>query len=128
LHEPRLHFPKGYNANRAQQITAALKKPEAKFRDGLVSYWEPDWATILVYGGDTKALQGQLADLSQIAGLQVKVTLSRDLAKETGSALRSGSWFIQYRHTVPDVIEVRINLASDQVDLKQLELAIAPGH
>lgn len=122
LHEPEINFPKGYNASRAQQIVAVLKQPEAKFRDGLISYWEPDWATTLVYGGDTKALQTQLAELGHIAGLRVKVTLSRDLSKETGSALQSGSWFVKYRHTKPDVLELRVNLASDQIDLKQLEL------
>jgi hypothetical protein len=122
LHEPKIRFPKGYNDNRGQQITDVLKNPESKFLDGIISYWEPDWATTLVYGGDTKALQTQLADLGRIHGLKVKVTLSRDLAKETGSALQTGSWWVKYRHTAPDVLEVRVNLASDQIDLKQLEL------
>jgi hypothetical protein len=122
LHEPKIRFPKGYNANRGQQITDVLKKPESKFLDGMISYWEPDWATTLVYGGDTKALQTQLADLGRIHGLKVKVTLSRDLSKETGSALQAGSWWVKYRHTAPDVLEVRVNLASDQIELKQLEL------
>lgn len=122
LHEPKIRFPKGYSAQRSQQITDVLKKPEFKFLDGMISYWEPDWSTTLVYGGDTKALNTQLTDLGRIPGLRVKVTLSRDLSKETGSALQAGSWWVKYRHTAPDVLEVRVNLASDQIELKQLEL------
>ena len=122
LHEPKIRFPKGYNANRSQQITDVLRKPESKFLDGMISYWEPDWSTTLVYGGDTKALNTQLADLGRIHGLRVKVTLSRDLSKETGSALQAGAWWVKYRHTAPDVLEVRVNLAAEQIELKQLEL------
>ena len=88
----------------------------------MISYWEPDWSTTLVFAGDGQALQQQLADLARVDGLRVKVTLSRDLSKETGSALQSGSWFVKYRHTAPDVLEVRVNLASEQIDLKKLEL------
>ena len=127
LHEVKIRFPKGYNANRAQQIIDALKKPEAKFVDGMISYWEPDWSTTLVFTGDNKALEKQLAELARIDGLRVKVTLSRDLSKETGSALQSGSWFVKYRHTAPDVLEVRVNLAAEPIDLKELALWQAGG-
>jgi hypothetical protein len=127
LHEPKIFFPKSYNANKNQQITDVLKKPAAKFMDGMVSYWEPDWSTTLVYGGDTAALNDQIHDLSRIRGVRVKVTFSRDLSKETGSALQAGTWWIKYRHTQPDVLEVRLNLASDQIDLKKLELWSTPA-
>lgn len=127
LHEVAIRFPKGYNANRAQQIIAALKKPEAKFVDGMISYWEPDWSTTLVFAGDNQALEQQLTELARVAGLRVKVTLSRDLSKETGTALQSGSWFVKYRHTAPDVLEVRVNLGSEQIDLKKLELWHSAG-
>jgi hypothetical protein len=88
----------------------------------LISYWEPAWSTTLVYGGNTKTLNDFLGELRQIPGFHVKVTLARDLSKETGSALQAGSWWVKYSHVTPDTLTVRVNLASAEINLEQLEL------
>jgi hypothetical protein len=119
---PKIFFPKPFDEKKAEQIHRALRGEKLGFQGGLISYWEPTWSTTLVYGGDTAALQTLLKDLSAVAGMRVKVSFSKDLSKETGSALRAGSWWVKYSHVTPDVLTVRINLAAKEIDPSQLEL------
>ncbi len=126
ISQPNIYFPKGYSANRAAQILHVLRSEKLAFRSGLISYWEPEWSTTLVYGADTKALHGLLHDLSGIAGLRVKVSFSKNLDRESSSALPSGSWWVKFSHTSPDVVAVRINLAAPAIDLSKLELWTSP--
>jgi hypothetical protein len=127
LHSPRIFFAKNYDPQKADVIAAVLKDPQFKFRDGLTSYWEPHFATTLAYDGDTKSLNTFLGNLSHIQGLHVLVTFSKDLAKETHSFPQAGSWWVEYRHTAPDTVTVRVNLASKEIDVEQLRLRPAEG-
>jgi hypothetical protein len=120
LRQPKLFLPQGFDPGTAQKIQAVLSRGEFKFLGGLTSYWEPKFGTTLVYDADTPALYAFIAELARIPGMQVKVTFSADLSKETGSALQAGAWFVKYGHTTPNVIQVRINLASKQVRVDQL--------
>ena len=113
LSSPKIHFPPKYDEERAKKVDAAIHSDGPKFLGGLVSYWEPKWSTTLVYDGDAEALNGLLAKLHEVPGLAVQVTFSRDLSKETGSALQAGSWWVTYSHTEPDTITVRVNLAAE---------------
>jgi hypothetical protein len=127
LHEPAIRFPAGVDAARARAVEAVLKDKHFKFVDGLVSHWEPDWATTLVYDGDTRSLDEFLRDLSRVKGMRVRVTFSRDLSKETGTGLKSGSWWVNYRATTPDTLTVRVNLAAAGIDVDKLELSLEAG-
>jgi hypothetical protein len=122
LRSPKIFFPKAFDAKKGEEIVKVLSKKESRFLDGLVSYWQPQWSTTLAYGGDTSALNAQLADLSRVPGMRVKVTLAPDLAKEVGTGHQVGNWWVKYKHTAPDVLEVRINLASKELDFGKLEL------
>jgi hypothetical protein len=126
LSHPKILFPKGYDQKRAEQILNVLRCKNLTFRGGLISYWEPDWSTILVYGGDAKLLNRFLNELSSLPGVQVKISFAKDLSKESGTALPSGSWWVKYSHVAPDVLTVRVNLAAEGIDAAQLELWSAP--
>ncbi len=116
LSSPKIHFPAKYDEERARKVETVLKSKALKFLGGLVSYWEPEWSTTLVYDGDAESLNGLLAELHQVPGLAVQVTFSPDLSKETGSALQAGSWWVTYSHTKPDTITVRVNLAAETLE------------
>jgi hypothetical protein len=91
------------------------------------SHWEPEWSTTLVYDGDAKILNGFLAELNRIEGFQIRITVSPDLSKETGSALQAGSWWVKYSHTAPDTVTVRINLAAEKLRGDLLEIILPKG-
>jgi len=122
LPSPEIFFSKTYPKEKSERVLVVLRAPEFKYLTGLTSYWEPDYSTTLVYGGDTAALQSFLAALRKVEGLAVKVTSSRDLAKETGSALVGGSWWVIYRHTSSDAVEVRVNRAAKELNVEKLDL------
>jgi hypothetical protein len=124
LSQPEIFFPKGYDTNRAAQVHSVLRSDKLKYLGGLVSYWEPEWSTTLVYDGDGQALAGFLADLNGVPGITVRLTFSSDLSKETGSALQAGSWWVTYSHTMPGTITVRINLASRALGQDKFELRL----
>jgi hypothetical protein len=122
LRSPRINFAKGYDARRVDAVQAVLTNKQYHYLDGLISYWPPEWSTMLVYAGDTKSLKSFLEELSQVKGMHVRVQFSKDLSKETGSALSAGSWFVKYRQTEADTITVRVNLAAKDIDLSEIEL------
>lgn len=111
LSEPELFFPKGHEATQAEALLKALKHPGQTFLGGLVSYWEPDWTTTLVYGGGNSELQSMIDALRAIPGITLKVSVAADLGKETGSAVAAGSWWVLFHHTSPHTIELRLNAA-----------------
>lgn len=65
-----------------------------------------------------------LAALNRVKGMSVRLTLSSDLSKETGSALRAGSWWVKYSHTMPDTITARLNLAAEALGRDRFELRL----
>jgi hypothetical protein len=101
-----------------------LRSKEFKYLNGLTSYWPPEWPTTLVYDGNAEKLHAFIAALNKVGGVTVRLTFSRDLSKETGSALSAGSWWVKYSHTTPDTITVRINLAAESLGRDQFELRL----
>jgi len=124
LPTPEIYFPKGYDTNRAQQVESVLHSNKFKYLGGLVSYWEPEFSTTLVYDGDAPALTAFLAALNEVHGISVRLTFSSDLSKETGSALQAGSWWVRYSHTMPDTLTIRINLAAAALGGEKFELRL----
>lgn len=124
LPEPEIFFPKDYDTNRAEQVHSVLRSEKLKYLGGLVSYWEPEWSTTLVYDGDGQALTAFLAALNGVSGITVRLTFSNDLSKETGSALQAGSWWVTYSHTMPDTVTVRLNLAAEALGRDKFELRL----
>jgi len=94
LRSPRINFVKGYDPKRVDAVQAVLTNKNYHYLNGLISYWPPEWSTTLVYEGDTKSLNAFLTDLRSVNGMHVNLTFSKDLSKETGSALSAGSWFV----------------------------------
>jgi len=121
---PGIFFPKGYDQKKADAIEKVLNDKQFHYLGGLTSYWEPDFGTTLVYDGDIKSLRTFIANLYAIPGMHLRLTFSRDLSKETGSALSAGAWWVKYSHVTPDVLEIRINLAAKQLDLSGLDLTL----
>jgi hypothetical protein len=124
LPQPEIFFPKGYDTNRAGQVLSVLRSDRFKYLGGLTSYWEPEFSTTLVYDGDGKALTTFLAALNEVKGMNVRLTVSSDLSKQTGSALQAGSWWVKYSHTMPDTITVRVNLAAEALGRERFELKL----
>lgn len=126
LPEPEIKFAKGHDQARAKAIGAVLSDKRLRYIDGLYSHWPPAWSSTLVYGGDTQGLNKMLAGLRRVAGVKVRVTFARDLAKEAGTGHSVGNWWVMYAQDQPDVVSVRINLASKAIDLAKMELWLAP--
>jgi hypothetical protein len=122
---PAIFFAKGGDTNRQELILSVLRADGLKYLSGLTSYWEPDFGTTLVYDSDAEVLESVLAKLSAIEGLTLKISFSRDLAKETGSVLSAGTWWVKYRHTEPNTIEIRLNTAAEDFHLERLRLWVA---
>lgn len=122
LSEPNIFLPKTYDQKKAERIAQVLHNKQFKFLDGLTSYWPPHFATTLVYEGDTTALKRFLDELARVPGIKVRVTFSKDLAKEAGTGHGVGSWWVMYSHATPDVLTVRVNMAAAGIHPEQLEL------
>lgn len=124
LHRPKIFWPKGYDTNKAEQVHVVLASDKFKYLDGMTSYWEPKWPTTLAYDGDAQALSAFVAALNEIKGIDVRLTISHDLSKESRGSLRIGSWWVQYSHTTPNTITVRINLATEPLRDDKFELTL----
>ena len=126
LHGPTISFPHGYDTNRAEQVTSVLGSDRFNFLGG--DAWDNDLGqspgAILVYAGDSRSLTAFLAALNEIKGISVRLTFSRDLSKETGSAVQAGSWWVIYSHATPDTVTVRINLAAESLGRDKFELRL----
>ncbi|QJE95372.1 hypothetical protein [Luteolibacter luteus] len=121
---PEIHFPANYDIKRKESISSVIASEKFRYLGGLTSFWEPEWSTTLVYEGDVKSLNEFLAGLWRVEGLHVRVTFSSDLSAETGSALKAGSWWLVYSHTMPDTVTVRLNLAAETFKGDTLELLL----
>jgi hypothetical protein len=122
LQRPQIYFPKGYDEAQAEAIEAVLSEKRLQYVDGLYSHWPPKRSTTLVYGGDTQALNTMLAGLGRVPGVKVRVTFARDLAKECGEGHSAGNWWVVYAQNQPNVLTVRVNLASEAMDPETLEI------
>ena len=121
LHRPSLFFPKGYDTNRAERVLSVLRSNRFEYRDGMTSYWPPDWSTTLVYVGNAANLRTFIAALAKVDGMSVRVTYSDNLSKESGSALRSGSWWVKYSHAMPNTLTIRVNQAANGMSGEEFE-------
>jgi hypothetical protein len=124
LHRPKIFWPKNYNTNKAEQVHRVLNSTNFHYLDGMTSYWEPKWSTTLVYDGDAQALSAFVGALNDIEGIDVRLTFSRDLATETHGALRTGTWWVEYAHTTPDTITIRVNLAAESLKGDKFEFRV----
>ena len=66
-------------------------------------------------GGERISTNAFVLAMHKLDRVNVRLSFSPDLSKETGSALTAGSWWVKYRHTEPNMIEIRINLAAPTV-------------
>ena len=124
LPRPKIFFPKGYDTNRAEAVQAVLTAGKFKYLGGLTSYWPPAWSTTLVYDGTPDSLNEFVAAMNGIKDINVRLTFSKDLSKETGSSLQAGSWWVKYSHELPDVITIRINLAAEALGRDKFALRL----
>jgi hypothetical protein len=125
LPAPSIRFPRNFDTARAEKILEVLRRPEFHYVDGLTSLWPPKWGTTLVYDGDARTFEKFLIALRKLDGIAVNVTLSRDLAKESGTGHSAGAWWVMYHHTTPDLLIVRVNLAAEHLKLEELKIPIS---
>jgi len=105
LHSPAIFFPKGYDTNRAERILAILRSTnQFEFRGGMTSYWEPKFQTTLIYDGSSSQLKSFVAALDAIEGVRVHLVYADDL--KTAKILPTGSWSVEYSHTMPNTVVV----------------------
>ena len=126
LHGPTIMFSNFSDTNRAEQVQSVLQSDKFKFLCG--DAWDSDFGqspgATLVYSGDAQSLSAFLGALNDIKGISVRLTFSRDLSKETGSALQAGSWWVEYSQAKPDTVTVRINLAAESLGRDKFELIL----
>ena len=122
---PEIRFPEGFDAKKAAAIEKVLHDKHCKYVDGLYSHWPPKWPTTLVYEGNAKSLKSMVLELSRIPDISVRLTFSRDLAKEAGTGHSVGDWWVMYSHDTPNTVEVRVNLSGEGIDITQLELTLS---
>lgn len=125
LPAPDIRFPTDFSSERDRAIEAVLNNKQFHYMGGLYSDWEPAFSSTLVYAGNTDSLVAMVKGLGKVQGMHIKVTVSKDLSKETGSALQAGSWWVVYSHVTPDVLTVRVNLAAKDIDISKLVLDAA---
>lgn len=116
LGAPVINFPKDYDAAKAERIHAVLRQEKFKFLDGLHSFWEPDWGTTIVYGGEMDSLNEFLQELQQLKGVAMEVEF---LKTRSG-----GLWELHYGHTKRDTLRVVVNLEAETLDLAKLKLPV----
>lgn len=125
LPAPDIRFPADFDAGRAKAIEAVLYDKQFHYVGGLYSDWDPAFSSTLVYTGNTDSLEAMVKGLGKVQGMHIRVSVSKDLSKETGSALQAGSWWVMYSHVTPDVLTVRVNLAAKDIDISKLVLDAA---
>jgi len=69
-------------------------------------------------------LSAFIAALNEVKGIEVRLNISRDLSKESRGSLAAGSWWVEYSHTLPDTITVRVNLAAEALGGDKFELTL----
>lgn len=114
LSAPAINFPKDYDVAKAERIHAVLRQEKFKFVDGLHSYWEPNWGTTIVYGGQMDSLNEFLQELQQLKDVSLEVEFLK-----TRSV---GLWELHYGHTKRDTLRVVVNLEADTLNLAKLKL------
>jgi hypothetical protein len=124
LHTPKIFWPKNYDTNKAEQVHRVLNSTNFHYLEGMTSYWEPKWSTTLVYDGDAKTLSAFITALNAINGIDVRLTFSRDLSAEAHSSLPAGTWWVEYSHTRPDTMTIRVNLAAEFLKGDKFELRV----
>ena len=124
LHRPKIFWPKNHNGVIAAQVHQVLNSDKFKYLEGMTSYWEPKWPTTLAYDGDAQALSAFIKALNEVQGITVRLTFSMDLSKESRGSLAAGSWWVEYAHTTPDTLTIRINLAAETLGREKLELTL----
>lgn len=121
---PGIHFPPNHDKKRAESLSGVISSGKFHYLGGLTSFWEPEWSTTLVYEGDATSLNRFLTALSEVEGLRIRLAFSPDLSKATGSVLQAGSWWLVYRHTMPDTVTIRLNLAAETFPGEALEILL----
>src|SRR5690348_11220823 len=69
LHAPEVFWRKGFDEKTSNAVMAVFTDARFKFKQGLISYWEPKFETMLAYDGDTASLNAFVAALSKVNGI-----------------------------------------------------------
>ncbi len=116
LDSPGLAFPAGYPEAKRERISAVLGSKKCKFVGGhaLNSF------TTLIYQGNTRALNLFLDGLAKCRGLTIHVSFCKPT--NSGHGLSGNDWSVHHHAGEANRFHVRINLASQQIDLEKLYL------
>lgn len=115
LRHPSISLAPTFPQEVRRQIMSALHHPDCKFIHG--NYL--NWFTTLHFGGDTKALNGFLAELVKCPGVSLQISFNQDLPM-------AGDWTVQHGGR-NGAFTILINLKSKQISPAALEIPIVKG-
>jgi hypothetical protein len=99
------------------QVSDALNRPDCKFIGGQLA----SRSTHLRYSGDTKALNGMLADLAKCPGVVFTIQF-------TDNFIESGDWSVSSQPGSNQFIfQVLVNLQSERIKLDELRVPEMKG-
>lgn len=100
------------------QVSAALNRRDAKFLGGR---FFGAFSHFMRYGGDTKDLNGMLADLAACPGLRLSVGFATNFTE-------AADWTVSNSFSATNFIfRVQVNLRSDRLRLEELVIPEAKG-
>src|SRR5262245_11082158 len=109
-----IEFPKGYDPQKAKAILQVVHDERFTFRDGIVSYWPPDWSTRLSFTGDIQSLNDFFEALRHVSDVGLHVVLYHGRDDELR---RDSAWQLDFSHAKPDQLTVYVNLNAKTLDL-----------
>jgi len=112
-----IEFPKDYEAAKAAAIRKVIQNERFTFIDGIVSYWEPDYATRLSFTGDASALTEFLAELRKLPGLSTRLILYRGRDDEQR---RDSTWQLDFSKAHPDRLTLYLNLNAKGLEFDKI--------
>ncbi|HTL56846.1 MAG TPA: hypothetical protein VL361_14290 [Candidatus Limnocylindrales bacterium] len=125
LTSPGLAFPEDFPSAIQINLLAVVRKPEFKFLNGQFI----NSTTTLRYGGDTRALNEFLDQLSRFPGIIVSLSFGAEpweliVTNSTRLADESLSWTVSHSAFQPEWLGVRINPHSKALNLQEFNLVI----
>ena len=113
-----IHFPKNYDARKADALRQVIRQEKYKFLDGLVSHWEPDFGTRLSFDGDAASLSDFLGDLRRLKDFSLQLVLYRGKDEDRR---RDSAWQLAYSQARPNQVTVYLNVNSPRLEFSKIK-------
>lgn len=118
LSVPSFTAPKDCPPAVRQQVSAALNRRDAKFLGG---QFFGAFSQSMRYGGDSKALNGMLADLAACPGMVLSIAFSTNFYQPADWMVSSSPGGTNF------IFRVQVNVRSTQLRLEELVIPVVQG-